>query len=98
VLSTLSTSAPAPSVRADPSVSRRGLAIGGIWTKSLAFATDAGRKLMGVAAQKKAALRARDSVRRASDFVQIPIARSVISCRQSTTSPIVMKDVCGRDR
>ena len=24
--------------------------------------------------------------------------RSVISCRQSTTSPIVMKDVCGRDR
>jgi len=24
--------------------------------------------------------------------------RSVISCRQSTTSPIVMKDVCGQDR
>jgi hypothetical protein len=41
VLSTLSTSAPAPSVRVDGKVSRRGTCDRGIWTKSLAFAADA---------------------------------------------------------
>ena len=40
-LSTLSTSAPAPSCRVDPSVSRRGTCDRGIWTKPLAFAADA---------------------------------------------------------
>jgi hypothetical protein len=40
-LSTLSTSAPAPSARVDPSVSRRGTCDRGIWTKPLAFAADA---------------------------------------------------------
>ena len=42
VLSTLSTSAPAPSVRVDPSASRRGTCDRGIWMKPLAFAADAG--------------------------------------------------------
>jgi hypothetical protein len=41
-LSALSTSAPAPSVRVDPSVSRRGTCDRGIWTKPLAVAADAG--------------------------------------------------------
>jgi len=41
-LSTLSTSAPAPSVRVDPSASRRGTCDRGIWMKPLAFAADAG--------------------------------------------------------
>jgi hypothetical protein len=40
-LSTLSTSAPAPSVRVDRKVFRRGTCDRGIWTKSLAFAADA---------------------------------------------------------
>ena len=45
-----------------------------------------------VASQKKAALRARDSVRRASDFVQIAIALtdpivSVIACGFQGTAP-----------
>src|ERR1700693_4525157 len=40
-LSTLSTSAPAPSVRVDRKVSRRGTCDRGIWMKSLAFAADA---------------------------------------------------------
>jgi hypothetical protein len=40
-LSALSTSAPAPSTRVDPSVSRRGTCDRGIWTKPLAFAADA---------------------------------------------------------
>jgi hypothetical protein len=40
-LSSLSTSAPAPSTRVDPSVSRRGTCDRGIWTKPLAFAADA---------------------------------------------------------
>ena len=41
-LSTLSTSAPAPSVRVGRSISRRGTCDRGIWTKPLAFAADAG--------------------------------------------------------
>ena len=41
-LSALSTSAPAPSLRVDPTVSRRGTCDRRIWTKSLAFAADAG--------------------------------------------------------
>jgi len=41
-LSTLSTSAPAPSVRVGRIVSRRGTCDRGIWTKPLAFAADAG--------------------------------------------------------
>jgi hypothetical protein len=40
-LSTLSTSAPAPSCGVDPSVSRRGTCDRVIWTKPLAFAADA---------------------------------------------------------
>src|SRR4029077_13344208 len=40
-LRALSTSAPAPSVRVDRKVSRRGTCDRGIWTKSLAFAADA---------------------------------------------------------
>jgi hypothetical protein len=40
-LRTLSTSAPAPSTRVDPSVSRRGTCDRGIWTKPRAFAADA---------------------------------------------------------
>jgi hypothetical protein len=40
-LSALSTSAPAPSTRVDPNVSRRGTCDRGIWTKPLAFAADA---------------------------------------------------------
>jgi hypothetical protein len=42
-LRTLSTSAPAPSPRVDPSVSRRGTCDRGIWRKPLAFAADAER-------------------------------------------------------
>ena len=38
-LSTLSTSAPAPSTRVDPSISRRGTCDGGICTKPLARRT-----------------------------------------------------------
>lgn len=41
-LSALSTSEPAPSVRVEPSVARRGTCDRRIWTKALAFATDAG--------------------------------------------------------
>jgi hypothetical protein len=41
-LSTLSTSAPAPSLRVDPTVARRRTCDRGIWTKPLVFAADAG--------------------------------------------------------
>src|SRR5216683_574829 len=42
VLRALSTSAPAPNFRVEPSFSRRGTCDRGIWMKPLAFAADAG--------------------------------------------------------
>jgi hypothetical protein len=48
VLSALSTSAPAPSVRVDPSASRRGTCDRGIWMKPLAFAADAGELIFNL--------------------------------------------------
>jgi len=115
-LSALSTSAPSPSTRADPSGSRRGTCDRGIWTKPLAFSADAEgyinimvwgfngrlaisspsgprslpillkrefkhRRILSPALEllhhptQTAARRTRDSVRRASGFVQIAITR-----------------------